>query len=237
MIYDSDKVERLIRQYQSGKPRVMDEILEESRSLVEVIVTPFTTDDKEREDMIQECFIKIMKVLPRFDPDVASAYNYFTSVIRNCCTDYINKANKQKRLATKLAIDPGALTFSVIPPDQSYILTDLKERNRKRFPSIPIDELDTATEYIYHAITEGVYGKSQGAIKELNETYEMNRHVAMILYHSSLIYLRHKYAKEICPAAPNPNEISLLPELLDILGEEAYQHLCVVFSGMYVRFP
>lgn len=237
MIYDTDRVENLIRQYQEGKERVLEEILEESRSLVEVLVTPYTTDDTEREDLIQECFIKIMKVLPRYNPDVGNAHSYFTTVIRNCCNDYINKINKQKRLVKELKIEPERFEPATMPAKQEHLLVELKERNRRRFPSIPVDELDTATEFIFHCMINGIHGKSQGAIKELNETYEMNRHTAMILYHSSLVYLRHKYHREARPEHVPPKEISLLPELKEIIGEEAYEHLSVVLSGMYVRFP
>lgn len=39
--------------------------------------------DVELDDAKQECFLLILKTLPKFNPDNGKAFNYFTTVIMN----------------------------------------------------------------------------------------------------------------------------------------------------------
>lgn len=84
MIFDNALVTALVLEWQkSRKPEMMCQIIEQSRSLVESIVSIYNPLD--RDDLIQESYIKVQHAAQFFNPDVSNLHNYFTTVIRNCC--------------------------------------------------------------------------------------------------------------------------------------------------------
>lgn len=218
-------------EWQSSKDALlMSQILEKSRVLIEVLVSSYDPDH--REDLIQESYAKIQYASQYYDPHVSNLHNYFTTVIRNVCSTYVHKANRE------ITVDPDDLLehqdHSHFAPDLN-ILQELIARNRHRFPSIDCDTLDDVTEIIYYQLLDG-NGSSRGIISLLMSTFDIGRPVATVIYDSSLIYLRNTYHSFADIGECNVDELTLLPDLKDTIGEEAYLRVLLAFSGMYVRF-
>ena len=234
MIFDCDLVTTLFEEWRISKSNgTLDNIVNESRSLVEVIVSRYPSEY--RDDMIQECFIRIPFALGHFNPDIANLHSYFTSVFTNCCNTYISKESRERRLSDILEDLYEPSTIDIRHEDS--ILEELIIRNRDRFPTIETETLDSATCYIFGCIMDGVYGKSRGAIANLMRLYGFRRNVATIIYHSSLIYMRLYYEGFVDTDYEEPGEFSLLSELKDVLGEEAYARISTIFSGLYFKVP
>src|SRR4030066_1677582 len=132
MIFDNDYVSDLVSQWQKTKDaNVLDLIIDQSRSLIEVIVSSY--DTMHREDLIQESAMRLQYALPFFDPTISNLHNYFTTVIKNICLTYLRKQN---RYALEYSLDAVVFEtqkFSTKQDEPDDILSILIERNRKRF--------------------------------------------------------------------------------------------------------
>lgn len=116
------------------------------------------------------------------------------------------------------------------------IIDDVICRNRKRFPSLPSEVIDDITEYIMTRLS-GNIGKRRGLVAEIMKNFYVSRHVATVVYHSTMVYLRGNYGGNVHNRDEAINEFSLLPDLCDELGEVAVNRLILLFSGLCVRIP
>lgn len=241
MIYDAKQVEQYIALYQQGNVDVLDQILEGTQALIEVIVSRYNS--VYRDDMIQECRIKLIKALKYYNPQLASSHSYFTSIFINVCNDFSNTLRRQDQIEAELQLDfsmHGGLYQASDSFQHDYLLQRLLERNRQRFPSYDTNVVDEASRHIFYCIIDGTYGKSRGAITELTQLFPvLTRSQAITLYHSSLAFFRYCYRQEAnaqvaeCPL----DEDTLLPDLREVLGERAFAMVSKVFSGMYIKIP
>lgn len=231
MIFDCDEVTTLVLEWQRTKERVtMDRILELSMRLIEALVSQY--DPTQREDLIHQAVLRVMYASQYYLPNVGNLHNYFTTVIKNACVTYLQKQVREP------TIDLELITASVT--DKSYTdddtLQDLMVRNRKRFPSIPACELDDISELIYYHLVDGE-GKAKGLVVMLMEQYNLQRPIATCVYHSSLIYLRSRFKTFAMKATDDPDEFSILPDLEEVVGPQAYSNILLMLSGMYIKIP
>lgn len=241
MIFENDRITGLVVEWKRTQDReVLTKVLEGCKNLVDALSASY--DPTYREDMKQEVYERIQYALEFYDPDISKLHSYLTSVIRNTCNTYANKVSKRKQHVVTLPDQTLDYVADDAPTDTSdqHILTGLVERNRQRFPNLPVDMLDQATEIVYYSIRDGVLGKSRGIVSTLMDTLDMPRNVATVLYHSSLVYLRVTLMEKSelePPEYDQSMEYTLLPELCDLVGMEMCQTLVIVFSGMYMKFP
>lgn len=248
MIFDNEKVTNLVLQWQrDSDAHTLSEIFEESRNLIEAIVSAY--DPEYRDDMIQESYLRIHYALPYYDSNY-KIHNYFTTVIHNQCRTYLKQQYVHDvelydnvELCDGVDGDAVFVEYSKTPEhyaiDNNEILTDLIARNRQRFPSLPVEEIDDITEFIYASLRDGLYGKSRGIIANIVKNYGFHRTVATVVYHSSLVYLRKRYAEYSKDYVLNRDEkeYSLLIDLKNEIGVKAFRKISKLFSGMYVKFP
>lgn len=234
MIFDNEYITRLVKRWkETDDIRVLEEIVNKSKPLARVIVCRYPIEY--REDMFQECLARIAYALEHYNPQISNLHPYFTSVFVNRCNTYIGKESRQQRLSEILE-DMYSPTIFTLHQKEEF-LHDLLERNRVRFPSIPADKLDDASCYVFDCIVNGIRGKSRGAIASLMRIYGFKRPVALVLYHSSLVYMRQRYENFVSYEVEEPKEFTLLPELKGLLGDEAYRRIFILFSGLHFRIP
>jgi len=211
---------------------LLDEIINECDSLIEVLVSRF--DYSYREELIQECRLLIISKLDRYNSERGTLHAWLTSVITNHCINYVSSSSRM------LNIDDINVEVSGTDDDYKfdYDIGILVTRNRKRFPSLPSTMVDEVTRYICLSTMHSVYGKSRGVIKNIITRYKLSRNVATVLYHSTLLYMRQLHFDECDMSKVKPvEEMSLLKDLETELGTDTYKKLSVLFSGMYVKFP
>jgi len=236
MIFDNDKVTTLaIIWQQTRDPQMLERIILGSTSLVEAIVAGYGYTHK--DDLLQESFSRIIYALPHFNPRISSLHNYLTTVIRNTCSTFLSKENKQPNNDVELNIN---IFLEPLEDDSKIgngILSELIARNRLRFPNLGVSIIDSATKLIYDAVRYGIVGKSRGIIVALMNECCIKRPIATIIYHSTLAYLRSKYYSNAKEPDPESQEFSLLTDLREAIGAENYSRILLVFSGMYIKIP
>lgn len=238
MIFESQQITALVKQWQATKsPAILEKIVEGCIPLAEVIACQFSDDYNYRDDLIQECVARLAFALPHYDPELADLHKYLTSVFRNRCISYVTTVQKQDKLADEI-IEHG-VELVTYPRESSNILQELVVRNRLRFPSIDVMTCDGLTSHVYEYLLDGSQpGFGQGVIKEAMAKFKhLTRHQILIFYHSTLAYLRMTYEDFAILDCSDPDEFSLMADVMDVLGEEAYDRLMLVFAGMNLKVP
>jgi len=228
MVFDCELVTKLVIEWQTTQDNVLlSEILENSRPLVEAIVSTF--DREYRDDLIQESMIRVQRAIASFNPRISNLYNYLSVVVRNICITYLKKIGKDI-VSDFDEYDTFYEHIDDVEHNES-ILEELIQRNRIRFSSIPVEYIDNITEFIYHSLSAG--GNS-GAISDIMKQFDVERSVASVVYRSTVIYLRSKYMSyasgDICT-----DELSLMRDLEELLGHELYAKIALMFHGTYIR--
>ncbi len=241
MIFDQGKVTELVLGWQrENDPAALEHIAVETRSLIEAIVSGYSSDF--REDLIQESSLKIQYSLKYYNP-AFSIHNYFTTVIHNACRTFMRKQHRDLEL-----YDSEFEYVEYEDPKQSEklsqnqhirdddSLSELIIRNRVRFPSLPVSIVDDASEIIVVSLRDGLYGRSRGIIAEMAKQCGIQRQVAATIYYSSLIFLREKFIEYACNECEE-DELSLMIDLKEIVGNAMFHRITVLLSGIPLRLP
>lgn len=230
MIFDCGLVTELVLKWQDEKDTAtLGEILERTRPLIEAIVSTFDPDF--RDDLIQESFVRVHYSLDSFDREISNnLYSFFVTVIRNVCITYMSKQGRDI---------PSDLDFivEIEQPDIRLqdIMSDTITRNRVRFPSIPVSEMDDITEIIVIALSYGDR-KPSYLVPELMAAFDITRPVATAIYHSTLIYLRWKYRLNMSKCMETvTDEFSVNRDLEELIGHDTFSKIAYMFSGMYIH--
>jgi len=72
----------MIKAYQEDKAANEDEFVSMFNLLITNIIKTFNFSIEE-DDARQECFFLILRILPNFDTSKGTAFNYFTTTIKN----------------------------------------------------------------------------------------------------------------------------------------------------------
>lgn len=233
MIFDGDYVSDLVRRWKlTHDNKILELIVEHSENLIGAIVSSY--DSIYRDDLIQEASLKLSYAVQFYDPSIATIHTYFTTIIKNACLTFLRK---QYRYAEELDIDIQPLGHADSTwLDKEDILTELIQRNRKRFPNFPSDMIDAITEYIFDELTFD--GSRRQIVDELCEAFGCSRIEASAIYVSTIMYLRYSYKDfaTICKTQYD-DEYSIIPDIRDIFGNHVADTLCKVLSGLQVKFP
>jgi hypothetical protein len=232
MIFDADAIKVDVVEWQRTKSSAaLERIYVGTTKLIEAIVSYY--DPIFRDDMIQECRLKLINgALMGYD-EYYSLHTYLTTVFHNCCRTYMKKQCRIAILFEDHEIAEQPCVSDILDDD---IIDDVICRNRKRFPSLPSEVIDDITEYIMTRLS-GNIGKRRGLVAEIMKNFYVSRHVATVVYHSTMVYLRGNYGGNVHNRDEALNEFSLLPDLCDELGETAVNRLILLFSGLCVRIP
>lgn len=230
MVFDGPKITELVIKWEATQSsELLGQILEGSQGLIEAIVSKFHYSY--REDLIQECNAKVIKVLGYYNPEIGSLHNYLTTVIKNTCITFVEKEGREA--AADADIDLDELCGDEVSYDVG-MLEELIERNRHRFPSLPVSVIDDITNIVYDNILEN--GLNRLTIGNIVQRAKINKSITMVVIYSTVVYLRMRY-KDYCMPSLIDDEFTLLPELKELIGESLYQQSIVVFSGLNLKMP
>lgn len=234
MIFDAERITELVLEWQKTRDEdVLTDILEGCTSLIEAIVSEFNS--VYREDLIQEAYYRIQYALPLFDHYKSSLHNYLTTVIRNICYTYSKKQDKQPVIECDFQLIHDGLERGS-DGGELDLLTNLIARNRKRFPSIPVDDIDHITLFIFYALRDD--GMSRNVVSQLAVRLCVDRSLAKIFYQSTVMYLRAlNIQNSRLSLSSGDDEFTLLPDIKEIMGKDAYECIAVIMSGMIIKLP
>jgi hypothetical protein len=235
MIFDAEHITELAIRWQRTRDEdTLTEILEGCTSLIEAIVSSF--DSTYREDLIQEAYYRIQYALPFFNPHISSLHNYLTTVIRNICYTYTSKQDKEPDVEYDHQYVHNDFDDRYYDEDGELdVLTALIARNRDRFPSIPVDDIDHVTAYIYYSLQSD--GANRKTIAQLAVQFCIERSLAQIFYCSTVIYLRALNIEQAKLSSNKDYEFTLLPDIEEVMGKRVYEHMAVIMSGMTIKLP
>lgn len=235
MIFDCDHVTKLVGIWQQKQDEgTLIAILDGCLHLVEAIVSKY--DPIYRDDLKQESFLRIQYSLKYFDSNISSLHNYLTTVIINACNTFMSKQSR-------LPMDDMELDPDVEPADLEAdysagedMLTELRVRNRNRFPSLPVEEIDGVTDTIYYYVMD-TGCKSRSLITKLSSQYNMPRQRVSIIYTSTLIYLKNRYASYSTVPLVGSDEFSIIEDLRELVGDYITSKIITAFSGTTLKIP
>lgn len=234
LIFDNEKVQTLVGKYNSNgaEPLVLGEILSETHTLISVITSKYSQGDIDQEDLMQEARLKLIKAIPKFDGSRGTkAYSFFSTVIRNAAVDYVRK------LRTDSDIDEYTedLTDGIDDLDFiSILVEDMREWFVSRFPTIMVPVLASD---ILECVIGDLLDENCGtrkAITNLEDDYEYSRIEARIIYRVVLMRLRSTMARSGI-RIDHLEEVSLEPELHEIVGDDHFQELSSIFKGLSIK--
>lgn len=236
MILDPDAFLQEYEQWKYGDGKA-DTLINLLEPLAQVIASSYSNDGEYRLDLIQECLARAYKALDNYDPSIANPHKYFTSVFHNRCRTCMDMWNKVPMYEEfdDLHID---LFINDNTNKGKTQLSELLCRNRERFPHIEASKLDAVSVYVYNYIVSGILpGNNKGVIKTAMKLYKLNRAEATVLYYSSLVWLRINNLDSTYYGFDDPDELSILSDLRDAIGDDAYEVLSTLFAGISIKFP
>jgi RNA polymerase sigma factor (sigma-70 family) len=232
-IFDSDKVYALIIKWREDRDKdTLNEVLEASRQLALYIAAKY--DSQNPEDLVQEALLKVMSSLDHYDASVANVHTYFSTVIRNACITHYVKIKTYSNVEVMCLDDIENSSFikTYDNIDDNCELEELIIRNLDRFPSLSPELTKQATMVIYILTRDGVHNKSRGVVSNLVKNFKISRTIAKILYRSTIAYMRMQHiTNSTVRDSQKIPEISLLPEVKEFLGDDAYKQFICIFSG------
>lgn len=225
MIFDNKLVLHLLNEYNSTNNQdVLVELLDACNPLMEAVVSKYNKDY--RDDMLQECRIKALRAFQTFDPTRTKAYSYFSIVFNNVCITWMSKVGSPHyELQDHIKAPVSTM---------QEIITDVYDRNVERFPSMRL-------KYIYKATRVICIGLGCGSsVKEIIDAVDLlfnDKNMSTAFVQSTLIYMRLKHENNVGKIHTDTDEYSILTDLKEIVGDELYEWLIILFSGMSIKIP
>jgi len=235
-IFDADKVSSLITLWtETGDKKVLDEILINTQELANYIAYRYSSD--RAEDLAQEALIKVMNSLQHYDSNISNVHTYFSTIIRNSCITQYAKAKTTDNCDPMDEME-NSILFQTIDSTDAEEYSDIQElvlRNINRFPSLSPDLVTKVTKSIYYLTRDGIHNKSRGIVSNLVKNFKIGRVQAKILYRSTLTYMRMQRLSNSQYKNQILQEMTILPEVREFLGEEMFSKFMCIFSGTTIN--
>jgi len=237
-LFNNDHMTELVLKFNANgndtDPRLIGEILSGSNNLIMVIASKFSRiDDDFRDDLMQEGRVHMLKAIPGFQPDKGKLYSYFSFVIRNAMIDFLRRQKPTIEL-TEFEEEPEC-----DPSEADYVMGmagDMIDWFKSRFPTILTSDKRASDVLIdiLSSIIDLNCGKRKGT-QLLIDNFGMDRQDALVLYDAVLVKLRMQRNRPNC-TLPDPDECTLHPELIELIGDRSYQRTKSAFDGLVIKF-
>lgn len=235
MIFDGRTAKEVYTRFYDGEA-CLEQLLGYCRPLVEAIATDLSTSDRYREDLIQEGYIKLLKLFNsrKFKPNGKISggdfHSWLSYSLKNCMIDWLRKQRSYQELPDDIMIEHQ--------PDfndpKDVIMWALK-----RFPELPDELLYDAALYIQDALREDVVRKSIGIITTLQVAYSLDVRTSKLMYNSIRIYLQagpDYIDHALALASEDTYANTLLPELVLLTGKETAINIILTFKSCRLQF-
>jgi RNA polymerase sigma factor (sigma-70 family) len=238
-IFDAEIVSELVVRWKGTKDSsILQQILMETNNLARHIANNYTS--AEIDDFSQEALIKVMSSLDHYNPDISNVHTYFSTVIRNSCITQYAKAKSCESIESDSIQDVENSEYMQVndadSSEEDCYVEELIDRNISRFPSMSPEVIAQATKLIYCLTRDGTHNKSRGVVSALVNTCNMSRISAKVVYRSTIIHMRMELLSNASTTISVKNqEMSILPELREFLGDEPYARFLCTFTGTTIN--
>lgn len=238
-IFDAEVVSELVIRWKNTKDQnILQQILVETNDLARHIANGYTS--AEVDDFSQEALIKVMSSLEHYNSSISNIHTYFSTVIRNSCITQYAKAKTCDSIESDSIQDvensERMQVNDVDTSEESCYIDELIDRNISRFPSLSSEIITQSTKLIYCLTRDGTHNKSRGVVSALVNTYNMSRTLAKIVYRSTIIHMRMELLSNASTTISMKNqEMSILPELREFLGDDTYARFLCTFTGTTIN--
>ena len=99
-----------------------EELLRHFGPLLRYVITPFLSDPRDREEVLQDCVLKVWQEIDRFDPEKGSWTSWLTAIARNAA---LNRARAEKNRETGELSDDEADSAST--PEEEALRRERRE--------------------------------------------------------------------------------------------------------------
>lgn len=235
MIFDGRAAKKIYTDHFNGDD-CTDSLVRQCQPLVEAIATDLSSSGRYREDLIQEGYVKLLKLLNsrKFVPNGRETggdfHSWLSFALRNCMIDYLRKQKDHEDLPDDI---PYKFTLDVSN------LTALQSWAVARFPSLPPELTSDAAIYIHYALREDVHRKYLGTIITLGTVYDLDPPTAKLLYHSCRIFIQSGDANSsdaLLLASHENYANTLIPELVLLIGKTVASEIILSFRSCKLQF-
>ena len=99
-----------------------EELLRHFGPLLRYVIAPFLSDPRDREEVLQDCVLKVWQEIDRFDPEKGSWTSWLTAIARNAA---LNRARIERRRETDELSDDEA--DSSLTPEEEALRRERRE--------------------------------------------------------------------------------------------------------------
>lgn len=235
MIFDGNAAKQTYVDYYNGVG-CLEDLLGYCQPLVEAIATDLSTSSRYREDLIQEGYVKLLKLFnnykfkPNGNKSGGDFHSWLSFSLRNCMVDYLRKQRDHDDFPEDILYHPNVVY------DNSH---EVSQWALARFPQLPEELVKDAAHYVYHSLQEDVFKKSVGIISTLNVVYDLDTNFSRLFYHSCRIFesAGDLYKDDaLLLAAVDTYSETLLPELVLMTGSQLAASIILTFKSCKLQF-
>ena len=231
MIFDNEFVTKDVVRWQiKHNPKRMNRIMENTRPLIEAIVSSY--DPMFRDDMIQACYIKLMRACDLFNVSKGTPlHTYFTTVIHNCCRTVLKSEGRHLEI---FDLDEYEEEIDDEKPSLEVELESIVIYCRERFPFLDTIILESLITSIVEYITNHGLKSYKQYCNILSDEYTIDIKTIELIYKIVIILLRYNHIEDVLfNVAPT---MPFTPELQYIFGDTTTSMLSIIFDGIPIRF-
>lgn len=114
---------KLITDAQKGDEKAWCDLVSRYSKVIWSATTGFNFTSEEKEDIVQEVFVRLINYIGNYNPDKASFKTYISTITKNICIDKIRK----KKERTDVFTDVEELASMINSDDKQEMIDRLKE--------------------------------------------------------------------------------------------------------------
>jgi hypothetical protein len=245
IFFNEETVFNLVLEYQKTRQvETWKKIIEETLPLINTIIRNYNFQQYDDIDALRsECAIKLFKVLPKYDPARGRCFTHFSVSLKHFLISYAQKVKNKAKLVTcvESEILEQVEAKAFVPED---ISEDFKSRlfeTETRF--IETNQLNSLKYLVNYFLREGFGTSKTKLCHTLVASYDLTQDQAYLLYDYALIKMRSVLYEYYTPQYGDVEILrmsrrwSVLPEVAELIGMEAFTKLSNIFGGITITFP
>lgn len=245
--FDEELVSRLTLEFQKTKSvETWHEIVLATLPLIDTIILNYGFQQYDELDSLRsECVIKLRKLLDVFDPTKGRCFSHFSVSFKHYLISFAHKVKNKAKLVTTVEdeILDKVEAAAYIPYEISDEFKKRVQDIETRFSDKDTGQVEAQKYLLNYFLLEGFNSSKTKLCHTLVASYRLTQDQAYLLYDYVLLKMRSVLMDFYNPPY-NDIEIlrisrrwSLLPDLVEIIGIDAFKKLATLMGGITITFP